>query len=242
MSKPAEVANVTAWNTSLRTAKAEGRTVFVDFHATWCGPCKVIAPKYNELAASFPHAQFLRVDVDKQQAIAAKYKISAMPTFLAIIDGEVKGTLQGADPQGLIRLVSQNAGSPLPRLPPAAEEAKKQGNELFKAEKWEEACTKYSEAIDAAPTSAVLYANRSAALLKSLKIDDAIADGRKATELDEKWGKGWYRLAEALEAQTPQDKYQIADAYLRAYKAMPEGNQKKECKVRLDNAQKAVKN
>ena len=51
---------------------------------------KVIAPKFAELAASFPHVQFLRVDVDKQQTIAAKYKISAMPTFLAIVNGEVK--------------------------------------------------------------------------------------------------------------------------------------------------------
>lgn len=54
---------------------------------------KAIAPKYAELAASFPHVQFLRVDVDKQQAIAAKYEISAMPTFLAIVDGEVKDTV-----------------------------------------------------------------------------------------------------------------------------------------------------
>jgi len=241
MIKPIEVANVTAWNTALRAAKAEGKTVFVDFHATWCGPCKVIAPKYSELATTFPQAQFLRVDVDKQQAIAAKYKITAMPTFLAIINGEVKGTLQGADAQGLVRLISQNAGSQLPRLPPTAEDAKTEGNELFKAEKWEEACAKYTVAIDAAPTSAVLYANRSAALLKAKKVDQAIDDGRKATELDEKWGKGWFRLAEALEARTPPDLYQIADAYLRAYKVMPEGTQKKECKIKLDNAQMAIK-
>jgi thioredoxin-like negative regulator of GroEL len=37
--------------------------------------------------------QFLRVDVDKHQAIAAKYKITAMPTFIAIVDGEVKDTV-----------------------------------------------------------------------------------------------------------------------------------------------------
>ena len=54
---------------------------------------KAIAPKFAELAASFPHVQFLRVDVDKHQAIAAKYKIAAMPTFLAIVNGEVKDTV-----------------------------------------------------------------------------------------------------------------------------------------------------
>jgi thioredoxin 1 len=56
---------------------------------------KAIAPKYSELAASFPHVSFLRVDVDKQQAIAAKYKITAMPTFVAIVNGEVKDTVRG---------------------------------------------------------------------------------------------------------------------------------------------------
>lgn len=55
---------------------------------------KAIAPKYTALAASYPHVQFLRVDVDKQQAIAVKYKISAMPTFIAIINGEVKDTVR----------------------------------------------------------------------------------------------------------------------------------------------------
>jgi len=164
-----------------------------------------------------------------------------MPTFVAIVDGEVKDTLKGADPGGLTRLVGQHAGSPLPRLPPVAEQAKSAGNELFKAGKWEEAYAKYSEAIEAAPTSAVLYANRSATLLKAGRIDEATADGLKATELDEKWAKGWYRYAEALDAQEPKNKYLVAETYLRAYKALPEGTQKNECKVKLDAAQKAVK-
>ncbi|KAF7971275.1 hypothetical protein HWV62_21516 [Athelia sp. TMB] len=185
----------------------------------------------SELAAAFPHAHFLRVDVDKQPAIAAKYKISAMPTFLAIIDGEVKGTVWfSACPQNLadddwksykVQIAKGSRNSSLKTLDHHClaslllrkRQRKKEMLELFKAEKWDDACIKYTVAIDAAPTSAVLYANRSAALLKAAKVDEAIADGRKATELDEKWGKGWYRLAEALEAQTPPDKYQIADAY-----------------------------
>lgn len=110
---------------------------------------KAIAPKYTSLAASFPHVQFLRVDVDKQQAIAAKYKITAMPTFIAIVDGEVKEIvrhvfivngavlrlsilqLQGADPQSLTYLIVRHAGSPLPRLPAVAESAKNAGNVSF---------------------------------------------------------------------------------------------------------------
>jgi len=134
-------------------------------------------------------------------------------------------------------LVVKNAVSPVPQLPAAAEEAKNAGNDLFKVGKWEEAYAKYSEAIQAAPNSAVLYSNRSAALLKARRIDEAIADGLKATQLDEKWGKGWYRYAEGLGAKFPRDNDLIAEAYSRAYKYLPEGIQKIESKVKLDVAQ-----
>jgi len=240
-SKPIEIENVSAWNAALRGAKADGRTVIVDFHAQWCGPCKAIAPMYSELASTHPHVTFLRVDTDKQQRIAAKYEIKAMPTFIAIVDGEVKDTLRGADPRGLKRLLKQHEGSPLPKLPAAAEEAKKAGNDAFKAGDWEDAYAKYSDAIQVAPTSAVLFGNRSAALLKASRIDEAVADGLQATVLDDKWAKGWYRYAEALDAKEPKDKYLVAETYLRAYKGMPDGIGKTECKGKLDAAQKAVK-
>nr|BAN20116.1 thioredoxin, putative [Riptortus pedestris] len=58
--------------------------VVIDFHATWCGPCKRIAPKYEELATSNPDVVFLKVDVDECEAIAAQYEISVMPTFVFI--------------------------------------------------------------------------------------------------------------------------------------------------------------
>ena len=54
---------------------------------------KQIAPVYSKLAGQNPHVQFLRVDVDAQKAIAAKYQISAMPTFLAIKAGKVVDTV-----------------------------------------------------------------------------------------------------------------------------------------------------
>lgn len=55
---------------------------------------QAIAPKYTSLAAAFPQAKFLRVDVDAQQAIAKKYKVSAMPTFLALKAGQVVETVR----------------------------------------------------------------------------------------------------------------------------------------------------
>jgi thioredoxin 1 len=55
----------------------------VDFHATWCGPCKAIAPYVVEQSAK-QGVNLIKVDVDKNAEIAQKYGISAMPTFKVI--------------------------------------------------------------------------------------------------------------------------------------------------------------
>lgn len=72
---PLDINAVSEWNTALRSATADGQTVIVDFWATWCGPCKAIAPVYDNLAKQYSWVKFLRVDVDKQQAIAQKYQV-----------------------------------------------------------------------------------------------------------------------------------------------------------------------
>ncbi|EFX01245.1 thioredoxin 1 [Grosmannia clavigera kw1407] len=83
--------------------------VAIDFTATWCGPCKSIAPIYSGLSTkhSIPNVlAFAKVDVDAAQDVAAKYGISAMPTFLFFKDGKQVGvngqpSIRGADPRGL---------------------------------------------------------------------------------------------------------------------------------------------
>lgn len=78
-----------------------GRLVVVDFHATWCGPCKTIAPFFVQYATKYPEADFLKVDVDKCQTTAATYKIRAMPTFVFLKSGAKLDEVKGADPQKL---------------------------------------------------------------------------------------------------------------------------------------------
>ncbi|CDZ98446.1 thioredoxin h [Phaffia rhodozyma] len=199
MSSPTEITSVSQWNQTLRTATAEGKTVFVDFHAVWCGPCKTIAPKYESLSKSTPQSVFVRVDVDQQRAIASKYQVSSMPTFLAIKSGKVVETIKGADPAGLTRLVKTHSGPnpPVAPLPQEAEDAKTAGNTAFKEGQWEKAIEHYSQAIIIAPESATLHANRSFAYFKNSQSDKALIDARKSVELDGNFGKGYVRLGDA---------------------------------------------
>jgi thioredoxin 1 len=71
--------------------------VLVDFWAEWCGPCKMIAPLLDELADEYDgKIKIGKVNIDEQQALAAKYGIRAIPTLLVINKGEVAEQMVGA--------------------------------------------------------------------------------------------------------------------------------------------------
>ena len=71
--------------------------VLVDFWATWCGPCKMIAPLLDELAEAYQgRAKIGKVDVDQESNLAARYGIQAIPTLLLFKDGQVVGQMVGA--------------------------------------------------------------------------------------------------------------------------------------------------
>lgn len=69
-------------------------TVLVDFFATWCGPCKMLAPHLDELSAKNPDIKIVKIDVDEETPLAIKYGVASIPTLLLFKDGEkVKQTL-----------------------------------------------------------------------------------------------------------------------------------------------------
>ncbi|KAI0765223.1 thioredoxin-like protein [Fomes fomentarius] len=212
MAKPIQVESVSHWNTTLRAAKEKNQPIFVDFFATWCGPCKasqVIAPVFEQLAADYPNAVFLKVDVDKLQQIAAKYNVTAMPTFYAIKESGPVDSVRGANDRGLAAMVAKHASTSTPSLPVEAEKAKAAGNAAFAKGEYYKAIEHYSRAIELAQESAILYGNRALAYIKLAKSPDvpkeerqklipkALQDAVWATQKDERWGKGWVRMAEA---------------------------------------------
>lgn len=74
---------------------ASGKTV-VDFFATWCGPCKMMAPVLAAASEEYTDIKFGKVDVDKAGELAARYKIMGVPTLIVFKDGEVAQKSVGA--------------------------------------------------------------------------------------------------------------------------------------------------
>jgi thioredoxin 1 len=71
--------------------------VLVDFWAEWCGPCKMIAPVLEESAESYAgRMNVAKVNVDENQALAARYHVRGIPTLVLFKDGEVVATKVGA--------------------------------------------------------------------------------------------------------------------------------------------------
>lgn len=75
------------------------KPVLVDFFATWCGPCKMMAPVIDEVAAEKADAAVYKIDIDENPDIAQKYGVMSIPTFIVFKNGEPAGKTLGAQPK-----------------------------------------------------------------------------------------------------------------------------------------------
>lgn len=96
--------------------------VLIDFHATWCGPCHMVAPVFEQLSTQHSSAgkfAFAKVDVDALSEVAGQYNVTAMPTFVLVKDGKKSQEMRGANVPALRSLVQKVAAD----LPTAEKKA-----------------------------------------------------------------------------------------------------------------------
>jgi thioredoxin 1 len=80
---------------SFRDFIAKGN-VIIDFHAEWCGPCKMMDPHFKKAAETLKGIKFGKVDIDGQQDIAGQFDVMSIPTTIYFKDGEVVERHTGA--------------------------------------------------------------------------------------------------------------------------------------------------
>ncbi|PBJ82279.1 thioredoxin [Lysobacteraceae bacterium NML93-0399] len=209
---PRHVFDATAANfdTDVLQASLE-RPVLVDFWAEWCGPCKSLGPVLEKLADEYNGAFVLaKVDVDKEQQIAAAFQIRSVPTVFLLVGGQPVDGFPGALPEGQVREFLQRHGiepaaaapvedaEPAP-LDPAAEAAR------------------LREAMTAEPDKAELRLDLALALLQTGEVAEAegLLDGLPANlATDDRAIKARARLdfATLLADAPPADALQAAIA------------------------------
>ena len=84
---------------NFKTLAAGEKPLLIDFWATWCGPCKMIAPIVEEIAAGRDDIIVGKIDVDQEMELAMQFHITSIPTLVLLRNGEVAGTLVGYRPK-----------------------------------------------------------------------------------------------------------------------------------------------
>lgn len=92
-----------------------GQLLVLDFTASWCGPCRMIAPVVDQLSIQHPDVIFGKVDVDEVPELSTQFNVSAMPTFKFVRDNRVVSEFAGANRSLLQTTLQQLLYTPIPK-------------------------------------------------------------------------------------------------------------------------------
>ena len=96
---------ITSQNFEEEVLKSE-KPILIDFWATWCGPCKTMAPIVEEIAEERTDIKVCKIDVDQEPELARQYRVMSIPTFLVFKEGEVvkrdMGVMSKEEVEGLV--------------------------------------------------------------------------------------------------------------------------------------------
>ncbi|VEU20976.1 DEKNAAC101850 [Brettanomyces naardenensis] len=109
MSSPAFAVKEITSATQFQNEVLKDKASFVDFYATWCGPCKAMSPFIEKFSDSYKDINFYQVDVDQFSDLSVEYGITAMPTFVLFKDGEVSLNSVGANPHAVENMLKKGS-------------------------------------------------------------------------------------------------------------------------------------